>query len=254
MKPIISIRHVHKKFQFLEDRPNDLKKVLIRFAKFNFSMGVPREFSVLNDVSFDVFPGDFVGIMGRNGAGKSTILKLISGIYQPTTGQIEIGGRIAPLLELGAGFQDDFSGYENIFLNAAILGYGRKQTLETVEKIIEFSELGEMINLPVKKYSSGMLVRLGFSIAVHLNAPILLFDEVLAVGDAGFQEKCLNRIKQLHKEGRTIILVTHSADAVEQHCTRCILIENHQKAYDGDAKSGARRYLETFGMSAAPIT
>lgn len=249
MKPVISVRNLTKTFQYWEDRPNDLKRVMISLAKGKWNLGGPkRKLNVLEDVSFDIRPGEFVGIMGRNGAGKSTILKLISGIYEPTKGSVEIHGRVAPLLELGAGFAGDLSGYDNIFLNAAILGYGRQQTMKSVEAIIEFSELGDMIRLPVRKYSSGMLIRLGFSVAIHLPAPILLFDEVLAVGDAGFQEKSLKKIQELHREGRTVILVTHDAEAIRRNCSRCIVIENHTKIFDGDAALGAQKYLETFGL------
>lgn len=248
MKPAISVHNISKQFSFWEDRPSDLKRLLIRLLKGQFKLGgARRTFSVLQDVSFDIMPGEFVGIMGRNGAGKSTMLKLISGIYQPTHGTIDVAGKIAPLLELGAGFSSELSGYDNIFLNAAILGYGRAQTLQSIQAIIDFAELGEMIYLPVKKYSSGMMIRLGFAIAVHLDAPILLFDEVLAVGDAGFQEKCLNKIQSLHARGKTIVLVTHDADAVKRNCTRCILIENHKKVFDGNATLGAMRYLQGFG-------
>jgi ABC-type polysaccharide/polyol phosphate transport system ATPase subunit len=184
--------------------------------------------------------------MGRNGAGKSTLLKLIAGIYFPSSGSIKVSGQIAPLIELGAGFHPELSGYENIFLNAAILGHGRKASMDALPRILEFSELSEKIYMPVKNYSSGMLVRLAFSIAVNFPAPILLIDEILAVGDAGFQAKCLQKIDELHKEGRTIILITHDPSAVMRHCNRCIVIEKQEKIYDGTPEEGSRIYREIF--------
>lgn len=241
---IIRLNHVDKRFQYWSDRPSSVKTILVQTLKGQLDFGQKKTFSALENVSFEIEAGEFVGIMGRNGAGKSTILKLICGIYHPTHGTIDVGAPIAPLIELGAGFHGDLSGYENIFLNAAILGFGRKATLEAVPKILEFSELGDKIHMPVKKYSSGMLVRLGFSVATHLAAPILLIDEVLAVGDAGFQEKCLKKIQDLHQEGRTIILVTHDSKAVKKHCSRCIVIANRVKSYDGPPEAGVEQYLE----------
>jgi len=245
-QPAIAVKNVTKRFRYFADRPTSLKTVLVNFAKFKFDLGKKTEFYSLRNVSFDIYPGEFVGIMGRNGAGKSTLLKLISGIYHPTEGEIEARGQIAPLIELGAGFHPELSGYENIFLNAAILGAGRQAAKEAVPDVLEFSELGDKIYMPVKNYSSGMLVRLAFSIAVHFPAPILLVDEILAVGDAGFQAKCLKKIDDLHKEGRTIILITHAPDAVERHCTRCIVIEKQEKIFDGSAVEGVAVYKKLF--------
>jgi ABC-type polysaccharide/polyol phosphate transport system ATPase subunit len=244
--PVIAVKNVTKRFRYMADRPTSLKSVLVNFAKFKFDLGKKTEFYSLRNVSFDIFPGEFVGIMGRNGAGKSTLLKLTSGIYHPTEGKIQSQGQIAPLIELGAGFHPELSGYENIFLNAAILGAGRKVATEAVPAILEFSELAEKIYMPVKNYSSGMLVRLAFSIAIHFPAPILLVDEILAVGDAGFQAKCLKKIDDLHKEGRTIVLITHDASAVARHCGRCIVIEKQEKIFDGSAAEGVAIYQKLF--------
>lgn len=241
---IISVHHLKKKFQYRVDRPTSIKTVLVNLLKGKMHLGNRRELEVLNGISFEIKRGEFIGIMGANGVGKSTLLKLLCGIYKPTSGDIQISEQIAPLIELGAGFDGELSGYENIFLNASILGFGRVATLKAVDTIIEFSELGEKIYMPVKNYSSGMLVRLGFSIASHLSAPILLCDEVLAVGDAGFQSKCLKRIRQLHNEGRTIVLVTHDGGAVQSFCKRCIVIAHQQIEYDGPAKQGVEVYLK----------
>lgn len=248
MTPVISVQNVSKKFSFNEDASRDIKTNLIKLLTFQLGKGTLRIFEVLDDISFDIYPGEFVGIMGRNGVGKSTILKIISGVYTPNQGRVVCNDKIAPLLELGAGFSPELSGYENIFLNAAILGYGRERTLQSLETIIDFAELRDRIHLPVKKYSSGMIMRLGFSVAVHLDAPVLLFDEVLGVGDAGFVKKCLEKVQQLHASGRTIVLVTHDAEAVKENCTRCIVIDNKKKIFDGPADEGSARYLGVFGQ------
>jgi ABC-type polysaccharide/polyol phosphate transport system ATPase subunit len=245
----IEVNHVTKKFRYFADRPTSLKTVLVNILRLKFDFGEKQEFYSLRDVSFSIKPGEFVGIMGRNGAGKSTLLKLISGIYHPTSGEIKTNGQIAPLIELGAGFHQDLSGYENIFLNAAILGAGKKAAEAALPSILEFSELAEKIYMPVKNYSSGMLVRLAFSIAVHFPAPILLVDEILAVGDAGFQLKCLNKIESLHKEGRTIVLITHDPYSIERHCTRCIVIEKQEKIFDGPAPEGTAIYRKLFNLA-----
>lgn len=245
-KPVISFERVSKSYYYWHNRPYSIKKMLIQLVNGKLDMGNQIKLDVLDDVSLKIFPGEFVGIMGRNGAGKSSLLKLIAGIYMPNSGTIKIEGKVAPLLELGAGFADELSGYENIFLNAAILGFGKHRTMEYLDSIIEFAELGDKIHMPVRNYSSGMMMRLGFSIASHLDAPILLFDEILAVGDVGFQKKCIDKIQELYKSGRSIILVTHSPYQVEQFCSRCILIDDKKVIFDGDAKSGAKKYLEVF--------
>jgi ABC-2 type transport system ATP-binding protein len=244
--PLIKVSHVTKKFRSWDDRPDSIKTMLVGLTRGKLHLGSRREFTCLSDVSFEIHSGEFVGIMGKNGAGKSTLMKLISGIYHPSSGSVEIHAPLAPLIELGAGFNGDLSGYENIFLNAAILGFGRKAVLEALPHILEFAELGEMIHMPVKNYSSGMLVRLGFSVATHLSAPILLIDEILAVGDAGFQKKCLKRIYDLHREGRTIVLITHDPQAVKAHCNRCIVIADHKKVYDGAVAGGVKVYQNMF--------
>ncbi len=243
MKPVIRAKNLTKEFQYWNDRPTSLKTVLVDLLRGRFHFGNRVRFTALDDVNFEIRPGEFVGIMGRNGAGKSTLMKLIAGIYTPTSGNIEVDGQIAPLIELGAGFHPDLSGYENIFLNASVLGFGRQTTLAAIPEILEFAELGDKIYMPVKNYSSGMLVRLGFSIATHLTAPILLVDEVLAVGDAGFQAKCLAKIKNLYESGKTIILVSHSPESIRNHCTRCIVIANNKTVYDGPTEAGIEAYL-----------
>ena len=249
MSHSITVENVSKDFRFLVSQPTSVKTILVNALRGKFDFGQVQRFTALKNINFHVRQGEFLGIMGRNGAGKSTLMKLISGIYTPSQGKISVSGRIAPLIELGAGFHGDLSGEENIFLNAAILGVGRKVALEALPKILEFADIGEFIKMPVRTYSSGMTVRLGFSIAIHLDAPILLLDEVLGVGDQGFYKKCLDRIRQLHQEGRTIILVTHSPEAVKAHCTRCIVIENHELIFDGAPEKGSKIYSELVSPS-----
>jgi ABC-type polysaccharide/polyol phosphate transport system ATPase subunit len=246
MKTLLDVDHVSKHFTVREDRYSSLKTVLGSLLFFKNPTTKVGRVEILNDVSFQVRPGDFVGLVGRNGVGKSTILKIISGIYKPTMGAVRLHGKVAPVLELGAGFSEDLSGYDNIFLNASILGYGRAATHALLNQIIEFSELENHIHSPIRRYSSGMVVRLAFSIAVHLDAPLLLFDEVLAVGDIGFQKKCLNKVHELNRSGKAIVLVTHSPETVESFCNRCIVLDKTRKIFDGPAKEGAAIYRSLF--------
>lgn len=244
--PIVEIDHVSKSFYLWKERPNNLKSYLVLAMKGELFKREVEEIPVLSDVSFQIYPGEFVGIMGRNGVGKSTLMRLITGIYEPTSGTIDTRGKVAPLISLGAGFNPELSGYENIFLNASILGLGRSKTLERLDTIISFSGLEKKIHMPIKNYSSGMVVRLGFSIATHIDADILLLDEVLGVGDAGFKAKSMEKIFELHKQGKTIILVSHSPGLVAEHCSRCVLLNNGVKIFDGEAQDGAKKYEALF--------
>lgn len=190
-------------------------------------------FEALHDVSFTVEPGESLGIIGHNGAGKSTMLGLLAGVMLPSEGQISTAGRIAPVLELGAGFHPDLSGEENVILNAVILGLTRQEAQDRLEEIVAFSELGEFIHQPIRTYSSGMLVRLGFSVAVHTSPDILLIDEVLAVGDADFQKKSRERILDLRRHGVSMVLVSHSMETVRTVCDRAIWIEHGRERTAG---------------------
>ncbi|MCM0605492.1 MAG: ABC transporter ATP-binding protein [Xanthomonadaceae bacterium] len=238
----IQVRNLSKKFSYWNDRPTSLKSLLVDALLFRVNRGQRTQFTALDSVTFEVKKGEFIGIMGANGAGKSTLLKILSGIYSPTTGSLTVEGKIAPLIELGAGFHGELSGYENIFLNAAILGFSEVEVRSKLDSILAFADIGDKINMPVKKYSSGMLVRLGFSVATHLNASILLVDEVLAVGDIGFQKKCLDRIKTLYQQGSTVILVTHEPRAVLEHCSRCIVIADRKVLFDGIPSEAVKHY------------
>ncbi len=200
------------------------------------------QFVALQDISFKVPKGQTVGVVGRNGSGKSTLLTLLSRIYRPTSGTIKVQGRVATLLELGAGFHPEFTGLENIFLNGVILGMPRAELEKRLPHIIEFAGLEEFIDTPVKHYSSGMTARLGFAVAVHLEPDVLLVDEVLAVGDAEFQEKCYRKIEEFKKQGVTIFFVSHDMDAMRRVCDRVLWIEDHVIKNDGPAMEVIAQY------------
>lgn len=192
-----------------------------------------HQFTALNNISFNIIPGETVGIIGPNGSGKSTILKLIAGVMTPTQGQVYINGRVSPLIELGAGFHFELTGRENIYLNGAILGLSRNQIESNLESIINFANISEYIDQPAKRYSSGMYMRLAFSIAVHVNPEILLIDEILAVGDPEFQQKCFSKMTEFKKRGVTIVFVSHDLVAVEKFCDRVILLNHSNIVADG---------------------
>jgi lipopolysaccharide transport system ATP-binding protein len=203
-----------------------------------------EEFWALSDVSFSINQGDRVGIIGRNGAGKSTLLKILSRITEPTSGKIGINGRVASLLEVGTGFHPELTGRENIYLNGAILGMSRVDIKRKFDEIVAFAEVERFLDTPVKHYSSGMYVRLAFAVAAHLEPEILIVDEVLAVGDAQFQKKCLGKMEEVGKEGRTVLFVSHNMNAIEQLCSRALLIERGQtKKYEYDVRSVIKEYL-----------
>ncbi|CAN5658147.1 ABC transporter ATP-binding protein [soil metagenome] len=203
-----------------------------------------EEFWALKDVSFEVKPGESVGIIGRNGAGKSTLLKLLSRITEPTTGRIELDGRVSSLLEVGTGFHPELTGRENIYLNGSILGMSRHEIRARFDEIVAFAEVERFLDTPVKRYSSGMYVRLAFAVAAHLEPDILIVDEVLAVGDAEFQKKCVGKMQSVaHNEGRTVLFVSHNLQTVRQMCDRVILLKKGQVAFDGEPHAGINSYL-----------
>jgi ABC-2 type transport system ATP-binding protein len=228
-QPVISARGVSKRFVTHRQRATSLKERIIRRKAVT-----DGEFWALRDVDITVGQGETVGLIGPNGAGKSTLLKVLAGILRATSGEVQVEGRIASLLELGAGFNGELTGRENVYLNAALLGLSRKEVGRLLDSIIEFSEQGERIDDPVKHYSSGEYVKLAFSIAVHVDPDVLLVDEVLAVGDEAFARKCLAKITEFQQAGKTILFVTHSLDLVEQLCTRGIVVDHGRVQYDGD--------------------
>jgi len=206
---------------------------------------VPGElFTALDDVSFTVGKGERVGIIGHNGAGKSTLLKLISHITSPTSGEIGINGRVASMLEVGTGFHRELSGLENIYMNGAILGMKKKEIDEKLEEIIEFSEMRQFIDTPVKRYSSGMYVKLAFAVSAHLDSEIMIMDEVLAVGDQAFQKKCIEKMADVSgKEGRTVLYVSHNMDTIRRLCDRVLVLEKGKLIFDGDVEKGIELYI-----------
>lgn len=220
------------------------KRVWSRVAKSNDGMG-PETFWALKDVSFKVKQGEVVGIIGRNGAGKSTLLKILSRITEPISGEGKVYGRVGSLLEVGTGFHPELSGRENIFLNGAILGMTRTEVRAKFDEIVAFAEIEKFLDTPVKRYSSGMYVRLAFAVAAHLDPEILLVDEVLAVGDADFQRKCLGKMGEVARAGRTVLFVSHNTGAINRLCSRCIVLEHGELVVDGDVGEATARYLNT---------
>ncbi len=244
-KVAIEFKAVSKEYPLYSHLAGGLKGFIFNFPRS--LKGITRErFTALKDISFSIHQGETVAFMGRNGAGKSTTLGLMAGVLKPSSGQVMISGRVSPLLELGGGFHSDLTGRENIRLNGVLLGLTRKQVEAREAEIIEFSELGEFIDQPIRMYSSGMLSRLGFSVVAHLEPEILLIDEILAVGDIQFQEKCKKKIQEFKKNGVTIILVSHSIGDVRALCDRVIWIENHIVRNDGPTSEVLPQYEQFF--------
>lgn len=210
-----------------------------------------EDYWALNDISAQIRAGSTLGLIGHNGSGKSTLLKVIGGIIQPTSGEVRQRGRLAALLELGAGFHPDLTGRENVFLNASLLGLSRRETEDRFDEILDFSGVGEFIDTQVKFYSSGMYVRLAFAVAVHTDPDILLVDEVLAVGDERFQEKCLDKIRSFQEEGRSIIFVSHSLGQIEDLCDRVLLLDHGQVVYDGIPETAVEKFREIMKADSA---
>ena len=232
--PAVAFEGVSKRFMLRHQRPRSFQEALIALAQRR--NGSREEFWALRDITFSVAPGETLGIMGPNGSGKSTILKLVAGIIQPTQGVVTVNGRVAALLELGAGFHPDLTGRENIYLNGALLGYRRKEVQRVFDDIVAFAELAQFLDTPVRHYSSGMYLRLGFAVAVHLAPEILLVDEALAVGDAAFQQKCLERMRRFQREGRTILFVSHDVGLVRGFCHRFLVLDKGQQAAQGQVE------------------
>lgn len=233
--------HVSKRFTLHHERPRSFQELFLNLLHLKRTSR--EEYWALRDVSFEVKRGQMVGIVGANGAGKSTLLKLLCRIIEPSSGAITVDGRVSALLELGAGFHPDLTGRENIYLNGSILGFSRAEMDRIYADILDFSEMERFIDVPVKHYSSGMYMRLGFSIAIHLRPDILLVDEVLAVGDQAFQRRCLDKIGQMKRQGVTILLVTHALDQVRTLCDRAIWLDEGQVQADGPVEQVLEQYL-----------
>ena len=236
---IISFKNVTKKFSKLSQKTfKEFIPALIRGEQ------TTESFTALNDISFEIKKGETVGIIGPNGSGKSTILKLIAGVMSPNAGTVMVKGKISPLIELGAGFHPELTGSENIYLNGAILGLKRKEIDKNFQSIVDFAELQEFIDQPVKHYSSGMYMRLAFAVAIHVHPEILIVDEILSVGDQAFQEKCFAKMEEFKKsKDVTIIFVSHSLGQVEQFCTRAIYINDHKIQYDGNTTTAIKKCI-----------
>lgn len=243
---LITARGVSKRFASYHRKATSLKERLVKREQSSADV-----FWALRDVDLTVRRGETVALTGPNGSGKSTLLKVLSGILRPNDGTVEVKGRVASLLELGAGFDGELTGRENIYLNSALLGVPREETDTLFDDIVEFSELGEFIEYPVKHYSSGMYVRLGFAVAVHVDPDILIVDEVLAVGDAAFQRKCLSRIEDFQRQGKTILFVSHSAAQVESLCNRAVLLDHGKVLFDGTPRAAISRLNHLLGVDQA---
>jgi ABC-2 type transport system ATP-binding protein len=246
--PAISLEAVSKRFRLFHERPSSLKERMLRIRRAR-----SEEFWALRDVSFDVPNGETIGLVGANGSGKTTLLKIIAGILRPTTGRVTARGRIAALLELGAGFHPELTGRENVYLNASILGLSKKETDRRFDDIVGFAELEPFIDNQVKHYSSGMFVRLGFAVAVHVDPEILLIDEVLAVGDEAFQRKCIARVRRFQEEGRTIVLVTHAAERVREICDRAVMLDGGKIRASGEVHDVLREFRVVLLQERAPF-
>lgn len=262
MRPIIRVENLSKQYRIgarqtpyltlRESIANAARSPLNWFRRNGHSED--NAIWALKDVSFEVVPGEVVGIIGRNGAGKSTLLKILSRITEPTTGQVDLYGRVGSLLEVGTGFHVELSGRENIYLSGAILGMKRSEIDRKFDEIVMFAEVDKFIDTPVKHYSSGMYMRLAFAVAAHLEPEILIVDEVLAVGDATFQKKCLGKMGEVARQGRTVVFVSHNIGAIQQLCSECILLENGQVRVAGKASVIVKEYLSLFERNYHPTT
>jgi ABC-type polysaccharide/polyol phosphate transport system ATPase subunit len=243
----IVVDRVSRTFRVYPKAQRTLKDVFVARGRL-----AARNVEALRDVSLTIEPGEAVGLVGRNGSGKSTLLRIVSGIITPTSGHVEAGGRVASLLELGAGFHPDFTGRENVYLNGSIHGLSRARVREVMDEIVAFAELEQFIDLPVRTYSSGMFMRLGFSVAAHIRADVLLLDEVFAVGDEQFQRKCFGKIAEFKNRGGTIVFVSHDARAVERLCDRAVLLRQGELAFDGSASEAIAAYRRLLGTEVSP--
>lgn len=237
----IKVHNLSKVYK-LYDKPIDRMKESLSISKKKYS----REHYALNNISFEVQKGETVGIIGTNGSGKSTILKIITGVLNPSKGNVNVNGRISALLELGAGFNPEYTGIQNIYLNGTMMGYTKEEVDEKIDGIVSFADIGEFINQPVKTYSSGMFVRLAFAVSINIDPEILIVDEALSVGDVFFQAKCYKKFEEFKKAGKTILFVSHDLGSISKYCDRAILLNNGTKLYDGDTKDAIEIYKKVL--------
>lgn len=245
-EPVVKIENVSLRYEVPTESIKSLKEFVIRTVQGKVDY---KEFWALKDVSFDILKGEMFGIVGKNGAGKSTLLKLIARVLKPASGRVWVNGKVAPLLSVGAGFHQELTGRENIFLNGTLLGFTQKQMLAKFEGILEFSELGSFIDAPIRSYSSGMVARLGFAVATDSRPDILIVDEVLAVGDEAFQAKCFARLKSYQDQGMTTLLVTHNSERIRKFCDRVAWLHQGELRMLGTVDEVVDSYVEVFGTS-----
>ena len=247
--PAIRLENVTQRFRVIHERPDTVRELFSRMFRHQSSF---HDFEAVKGASFAVPAGQTLGIIGRNGSGKSTLLKIIAGVYKPTAGTVQVSGTLAPLIELGAGFHHELTGRENILLNGLLMGYSKREMLERQERIIEFADIGDFVDAPVKQYSSGMYMRLAFAVATEVDPQILLVDEILAVGDAGFQEKCFQRIRKFRASGKTILLVSHFMNDIQEHCERVLLLDQGSIVIDGRPEEAIAVYKTLISPEAVP--
>lgn len=240
---IIKLSNVSLKFKLQKEKTSSLKEFAIRLLTKNISYS---DFYALKNINLEIKKGESIGIIGKNGAGKTTLLRIVAGIYKPTSGKIYTNGKIMPIIDLGAGFDMELTGKENIFLNGIILGMTRKEVEEKYDEIVEFSGLKDFINSPLRTYSSGMVLRLGFSIATSINPDIILLDEVFAVGDEEFKKKCVKKIKEFKENGSTFIFVSHNMNLIKDLCEKSILVDKGEMKFFGNVINIIDKYTELF--------
>jgi len=245
----IRMEHVTQRFRVIHDRPDSMRELFTNLFRDTTRY---HDFNAVNDLSLEVPRGQMLGIIGPNGSGKSTLLKMIAGIYRPTKGQVHVEGKLAPLIELGAGFHHELTGRENILLNGLLMGYSRQEMIEKEQRIMDFAEIGDFIDAPIKQYSSGMHTRLAFAVATEVDPDILILDEVLAVGDMAFQKKCFERISNFRRAGKTILFVSHAMPQVVENCARVILMERGSIFADGNPAEVAALYGSLVMPSVSP--
>lgn len=247
-KSIIRLENVTQRFRLIHERPDTLRELFAKFLRHNVEY---HDFDAIRNMNLTISRGEVVGIIGRNGSGKSTLLKLIAGVYRPTLGSVHVEGTIAPLIELGAGFHGELTGRENVLMNGLLMGYSKQEMLRREQSIIEFADIGDFIDSPVKQYSSGMYMRLAFAVATEVDPDILIVDEILAVGDMAFQKKSFDRLESFRRAEKTIIYVAHSMKEIREHCTRVIYLDAGQIVADGDPRDVTDLYTASALPAAA---
>ena len=246
----IAIENVTQRFRVIHERPDTVREL---FSKLFRKKESYHDFEAVSDVSLTIRQGEMVGIIGRNGSGKSTLLKIMAGVYIPSAGRVEVNGTIAPLIELGAGMHHELTGRENILLNGLLMGFSKREMLSRQQSIIDFADIGDFIDAPVKQYSSGMYMRLAFSVATEVDPEILLVDEILAVGDLAFQAKCFDRLRHFRESGKTILMVSHTMGPIRDYCDRAILLDKGRMVVDGSPEEAIDAYTNASLPAAEPV-